>query len=171
MKSREIAYIIFSFILTSTFISIFFFTYVASVESDIIKTQISDVINEFVKSTDIEIKTEKKNQIGKVIINSLNIPDMSEADDKAKKNNDDLFKKSIIVFGALIGIGVLAILIMWYFYRFNILEIVKYSFIILGLVALTEIVFVTFVTKNYRLIDKNYLSYLILTNLQKYANS
>lgn len=171
MKSQEIAYIILSFVLTATFISVFFFTYVADVEADIIKTQIGNVIDDFVSSTTLILTPDQKRQIGKIIVENLSIPDMSDADAKARKTNSSLIKKAILVFGILLGIGILVITIMWSFYRFNMLEILKYSLIILSLVAFTEIVFVTLVTKNYRLIDQNYLSYLIVNNLEKYANS
>jgi len=171
MKSQEIAYIILSFIITATFISVFFFTYVSSVEADIIKSQISNVIEDFVNSTNLVLTPTQKAEIGKVIVNSLSVPDMSSQDAQAAQTNNKLLKKSAIVFGMLIGIGIVIIAVMWYIYRFSVWEILKYSLLILVLVAVTEILFVTFVTKNYRLIDQNFLTYLIVTNLQKYANS
>lgn len=171
MKSQEIGYIILSFILTATFISIFFFTYVANVEGDIIKTQISKVIDDFVSSTGLILTPEQKTQVGKIIVENLSVPDMSKQDSDVQNTNNDLIKKSMIIFGALIGIGIFVIAILWYFYRFDILEILKYSLIMLGVIAMTELLFVTLVTKNYRLIDENYLSYLIITTLQEYANS
>jgi hypothetical protein len=171
MKSQEIAYIILSFVLIATFIAIFFFTYVSSVEADIIKTQIDDVIANFVGTTDLVLTPDQKNQVGKIITENLTVPDMSQADSEAAKTNSDLVKKSLIIFGSLVGAGLLIVILMWYRYRFDILEIVKYSLIMLGVIALTELLFVTLVTKNYRLIDENYLSYLVITNLQKYADS
>lgn len=171
MKSQEIAYIILSFVLTATFISIFFFTYVANVEEDIIKTQISGVISDFVSSTNIFLTPEQKSQVGKIIIENLSVPDMSESDKEASETNNKLVKKTMVIFGVLVGVGILLIAVMWYFYRYDMAVILKYSLIILALVVMTEILFVTFVTKNYRLIDQNYLTYLIITNLENYAKS
>jgi len=171
MKSKEIAYIIISFILSATFISIFFFTYVANVEEDIIKTQISSVIDNFVNSTDLFLTTEQKNEVGKIIVQNITIPDMSQEDAAVQNTNNNLVKKTIIIFGIIFGIGMLIISIMWYFYRFDIIDMLKYSLIMLAIVAITEILFVTLITKNYQLIDQNYLTYLLLNNLQQYANS
>lgn len=171
MKSQQIAYIILSFILTSLFISIFFFTYVADTESEIIKDQINKVISDFVSSTNLFLSPDQKTQVGKIIMENLSVPDMSNADRTASKTNSNLLKKTMIAFGILIGLGLISILAMWYKYRFEFDQMIKHSIIILCLVAITEILFVTLVTKNYRLIDENYLSYLILTNLQNYANS
>lgn len=171
MKSQEIAYIILSFSLIATFIAIFFFTYVSDVEADIIKTQINKVITDFVASTNIILTPEEKNQIGQIITENLKVPDMSKDDREAAKTNSDLVKKSMVIFGCLVGTGLIIALVLWYVYRFDILQIIKYSLIMLAVIAITELLFVTLVTKNYRLIDQNYLTYLVITNLQKYARS
>ena len=171
MKSQEIAYIVLSYILAATFISIFFFTYVASVEQDIIKTQVSSVVTEFINETNIFLTNNQKDEIGKIILNNLYMPNMDKEDEETDENNKKLLKKAILIFGVLISVGLLIIFILWYFYRFKIIEILIYSFIILFIIVITEISFVTLIVKNYRLIDKNYITYLILNNLKKYANS
>jgi hypothetical protein len=171
MKSQEIAYIVLSFVLIATFIAIFFFTYVSAVEADIIKTQINNVITDFVSSTDLVLSPEQKTQVGNIIIANLSVPNMSEDDREAMKTNDNLLKKSMIVFGMMVGIGLIIVISMWYRYRFDILDIFKYSLIMLFVIAITEILFATFVIKNYKLIDDNYLYYLVITNLEAYANS
>lgn len=169
MNSSEIAYIILSFALTATFISIFFFTYVSQVESDIIKTQITDSIEGFVSATNLFLTPEQKKNIGKTILASLTPPDMSKQDAEASETNNKLIHKSIIVFSTIVSVAILIIIILWYNYRFEMIDIVKYSLIILSLVAVTETLFVTFITKNYRLLDDHYLSYLIIKNLNSYA--
>lgn len=171
MKSQEIAYIILSFVIIATFIAVFFFTYVSDIEADIIKTQIDKVITDFVSTTNIVLTPDQKSQVGEIITENLTVPDMSEDDRKAAETNRDLIKKSMIIFGSLVGAGLLLVIVLWYRYRFDILDIFKYSLIMLGVIAMTELLFVTLVTKNYVLIDQNYLSYLVITNLQKYADS
>lgn len=171
MKSHQIAYIIVSFVLAATFISVFFFTYVSKIEADIIKTQISNVIENFVDMTNIALNESQKKQIGKIINDNLIVPDMSSQDRDAENTNKDLAKKTFIIFGILGGVGFLTVLLMFFIWKFNILDILKYSFLMLILVALTETLFVTFVTKNYKLIDENYVTYLIVNNLENYKNS
>jgi hypothetical protein len=96
---------------------------------------------------------------------------MFQQDKEATDNNNRLIKKSMIIFGSILGIGILILLALYLMYKFNIGELLKYSFIILGLVMLTEIMFVTFVTKNYKLIDTNYIKYLLIKNLENYVKS
>ncbi len=171
MNSQEIAYLILTFTLSATFIAVFFFTYVSGVEADIIKNQINGVITEFVQSSQLILSPDEKSKIGQLIIQNMAIPDMSQQDKEATDNNNRLIKKSMIIFGSILGIGILILLALYLMYKFNIGELLKYSFIILGLVMLTEIMFVTFVTKNYKLIDTNYIKYLLIKNLENYVKS
>ena len=171
MKSQELAYILLSFVLAATFISIFFFTYVSSVEEEIIKTQISNIVDEFTKSAVVMLPPDELEVVKAIITANLTMPDMSDEDKQASDTNSALLKKTIVIVSILVGSGGLIILIMWLYYRFDILEITKYSIIILALVAVTETLFVTLVTKNFILVDQNYFNTLILTNLYNYANS
>ena len=171
MKIKEISYIILSFILISTFISIFFFTYVSKVEEEIVKSQIKNSIDNLVSSSNLFLTERQKFLIKDVYLKNVKAPDMSEEDANIDKNNSALLRKTIIIFSCIVGVGLLIVFGLWYKYRFNIKEVVLTSFIILVLVALTEIFFVTYVTKNFLLIDENYLSYVILSNLKNYADS
>jgi hypothetical protein len=171
MNSQEISYIILSFILTASFISIFFFTYVSAVESEIIKTQLNNVLDGFCQQLNVVLSTKQKNEIGNLILNNLKIPDLTENDQTTAEQNKKLLNKSILIFSSLLGAGVFIIAVLWFFKRFSILPILKYSFIILICVAITEFLFVSLVTRNYRLVDQNYISYLILDSLKQYVKS
>ena len=63
---------------------------------------------------------------------------------------------------------ILLLLLLWFYRKYSILDILKYSFIILLLVGLTEFIFVSFVIRNYKLIDPNYVYYLLSKNLERY---
>jgi hypothetical protein len=171
MQSEEIAYIILSFILLATFISIFFFTYVASVEGQMVKTQIDDTIKSFMSGTKVLLPSDIREKIKIILDEKLKAPDMSAQDQDTADNNKKLINQALLIFGVLLGIGVVTIGTIWYFYRFSITNVLKYSFLILCIIALTEFLFVTFVIKNYRLIDQNYLNYLIIDTLESYKNS
>lgn len=168
MNTEEISYIILSFILISTFIVVFFYTYVSSVESDIIQDQIQDVIENFLSVSNLFLTDSQKEEIGKDFIAHLNSPDMKEADRNAEINNKKLIKKSILIFSIIFGIGIISLILLKFFKKYSIINVLTYSLIILILVAMTEFIFVTFVIKNYRIIDPNYVSYLLATNLESY---
>ena len=138
MKLNEIAYIILSFILSATFLTIFFFTYVSSVESDIIKNQINDVITNFINSTNVVLTPVQKKAISMNIIDNLKLPDMSSDDLNAEKTNKNLLNQTLMIFGIIVGIGILIVVGLWVYGKFNMLEMVKSSLIILSLVVLTE---------------------------------
>lgn len=171
MKVSEIAYIILSFLLISTFIAVFFFSYVSSIEAEIIKTQISTTLENFLSGMNLILTPSEKEEILRIIGNSIKVPDMSASDNQVQKVNSKLIQKSIIIFSTLIAVGFVVLGILRYNYSFELTEMLKYSLIILCLIAGTEILFVTFVTKNYRLIDPNFLTFTIVENLKAYVKN
>lgn len=165
------AHIIMGVVLIAAFISIFFFTYVSKIESDIVQTQMEKIVDDLTGSIDTIITEQQKEEIGQAIQN-IEIPDMSQQDAAAQTNNKDLMQKAIIIFSCIIGIGLLAICLLWYFGgKFHMSHMIIQNSIILILVALTEFGFVTFVTQNYQVIDPNYVRYLISRNLQNYVSA
>jgi hypothetical protein len=153
------------------FISIFFFTYVSKIEETVIKSQINSVIENFIGSSTFILTDEEKEVIKNDIIANFQVPDMSDQDRNADNSNKNLYMKSIIVFG--IGIFIISILIisLWFYKKFNLIDIFKNTMIIFLIVACTEFLFVTFVTKNYQLIDENYITYILLKNLENYSKN
>lgn len=170
MKSEEIAYIILTFVLAAAFIGIFFFTYISKVEGEIIQKEIDDIVSDLSKDIKFLMTTSQKKDIGE-ILKSVTKPDMSEVDNKVMENNKKLFKQAIYVFVIINIIGLIIVYLLWKKHKFSMKEVLKNTFIILSLVALTELFFVTYVTKNYILVDSNYIKYTILNSLQKYSKT
>lgn len=170
MDSKEIAYIILTFALVATFIGIFFFTYVSKVEGKIVKSQIEKIVEDLVKSAKIVLSPEQKANVGEIVKTSLKAPDMSKEDDEVAKSNSELLKKAIKVFSILVGLSVFVVVMLWLRSRFDAVDVVKSSVFILALVALTEFLFVTYVSQNYIMVDSNYVKYVVLTALQKYSS-
>lgn len=169
MKTSEIfAQVILSFVLIATFISIFFFTYIAKVENDIIKSHINNSVKTLTKDLEIFMTPEKRKLIREMIIA---IPDNSEVDKEIDTHNKQLLDKTIITFSIIIAIGIILLGVLWWFYRFNIFETVKYSVIMLFLTAIFYFLFITYITREYILVDQNYISYVIISALNDYANS
>ena len=171
MNMNDMAYILFGVILIATFIAIFFFTYVAKVEGEVIKNQITDIVDDLTESSTLVFTPDQLQAISVMIEQRLKMPDMSKEDQEARENNDRLKQKALKYFGIGISIGIIIILVMWKIYDLDMLEIIKYSLITLILVGITEYLFVTIVSKNYVIIDPNYVRYLIAITLRNYANS
>lgn len=171
MIAEDIAYLILTFTLIATFISVFFFTYVSKTEGDIVKSQMDKIVTDLMTDTGAVISASQKAQISQIITQNLKMPDMSQADADTASANNALKNKAAKVFGALILIGLLVIAGLWYKYRFSLMEITKYSFIILILIAATEFLFVSQISRNYQIVDANYVRYLIANRLRTYAQS
>jgi hypothetical protein len=171
MNPQEIAYIIFGVILIASFISVFFFTYVSKVEGDVVKSQMSRIVNDLAGGSNLILTPDQKKSIGTAIQNNLVVPDMSTEDAEVKSNNNKLKKKALKIFGSIVIAGLAVIAYLYMKYSINLTEIVKYSLIILLVVALTEYLFVTEVSKNYEIVDPNYVRYLIMNNFKTYASS
>lgn len=170
MNPQEISYIIFGIIIIATFISVFFFTYVSKVEGDIVKIQMKKIVDDLVDGSDLIFTPDQRKLIGDNIISKINIPDMTDDDNRAASNNDQLKRKAFKIFGSVILVGLAVIFFLYVKYKISLGEILKYSIITLIAVAVTEYLFVTEITKNYQIVDPNYVRYLIVENLKNYAN-
>lgn len=172
MKTSEIsAQIILSFILIATFISIFFFTYVAKIENEIIESHIDNSVKVLTKDLDIFTTPEKRKVLKEIVIRSINVAENSEIDKEIDRYNKKLFDNTVIIFSIILGIGLLIVSLLWWFYRFDIFHTIKYSLIMLILTAVVYFLFITYITRKYILIDQNYISYLIISALDEYSNS
>lgn len=171
MDARDIAYILLGVILIASFITIFFFTYVSKVEGQVVKNQISDIVADLTDGTKLIFTPTQLNVISTALEQYLVMPDMSEADARAEENNRGIQQNAIKIFGIGISVGIVILLLLWYKYKFSMFELLKYSLITLAMVALTEFLFVTIVSKNYVIVDPNYVRYLIVRNLRDYAKA
>lgn len=165
-RAEYIAETIMGVILIATFICIFFFTYVSKVEGEVVKSQMSNIVNNLTNG--LQILPDKDKGIN-LILKNLKAPDMSSADNDVEQSNNELKKKAAKIFGTIVVVGVIIIYYLWSKHRFDIKTMIIHSVIILVFVALTEFLFVTLVSKNYQIIDPNYVKYLIAKNLSEYS--
>lgn len=171
MKSKDVATIVLSFTLMSIFISVFFFTYVAKVEEEVVKKHIDHIVSNILRDSDIVLTPVQKQVFRTSVIENLQAPDMSVEDAHVEENNRKIIETSFTVFGVLIGVGLLVVTVLWWRYRFDARTVVIHTLLLLAVTAITEFLFITFVTKKYVLIDENKVTYLFLDTLDKYANS
>ena len=169
MISREIAYIILASTLIAGFISIFFFTYVAKVEEEIIEKEIKQISRDTIKDISPFLSSEDKLLLKYVLKYGIPRPDMSEQDRIAEEKNKKVVNDTLMAFGIAIAIAVAIFLVIWLKYRFNLTDALVKIFVILVAVAVTELLFATYVLKNYILVDSNYANYTLLDRLQLYT--
>ena len=148
--------------LFTTFIGIFFFTYVVNVEEDTVKTQISIIITEFMNS----IKPFLSQDLTNKILNNIKEPDLSAEDDNIKKQNLNLKNNAIFQILIILIIAMVLGYILCQYYGYNFYYILGNNLIILLLIGLTEFTFLYMVPTKHITGDPNYVMYKLLTKLK-----
>lgn len=157
------------------FISFFFFTLVSKEENKILEKQIrflfSDLFNDM-----LPFISSDKLEIAKTYIKNTELPDMANEDSKVKKSNKSLQNGAYAKLGIAAGVGVVLSLIVamaqynedsfkdkikGWFHTFG------EAFVLLFIVAITDLVFLYIIPVNYKSLDPNEIKYFIVDFLQK----
>lgn len=160
MEYKQICQIILNVTIMSTFIGVFFFTYAASVEQDIVKEQSEYIAETMANKIKFLLPQDVKNELSQ-----LEAPDMTKADADVKKSNTELRNKAMIVLGVVFVTGIIATLIVAKIGNVG-FHIVKESIIILLFVAITEFTFLNIVTKQYKVADPNFVTGEVLKSIR-----
>ena len=86
-KSYNAINIIVSVVLISTFIPVFFFTYVSSVEKKIVKKQLENIVDELMSEVNMFLNDEQR-ELMKVMLFSMEMKDLSKEDKMVEENNN-----------------------------------------------------------------------------------
>lgn len=161
MDYKQLCQIILNVTIISSFIGIFFFTYAATVEKQILEDQ-SKYISETMAD---KVKFFLPDNIKKEIANDLQEPDLSKEDKDAEESNKKLRNKALVVLGILFIVGILATLTVSKIGNIG-FHIVKEAIIILLFVALTEFLFLNIITRNYKVADPNFVTKEMLKSIR-----
>ena len=165
--------------------TILFFTLLKKIESDIVKKQITDILddiflnnedttifsnvnlpkiynfkNKVIDNFNIDIDILQKIQSNfKIYLKTKlnNIQSDTHNDNDIKINNEKIFKKSML---ALLTINIICIFLLfalWSLNKYDIVYYLKKNLVLCVFVLLTELIFVYFITKKYVYIDKKYI--------------
>jgi hypothetical protein len=151
----------------SLFIGIFFFTYAAYIEAEVVKSQMEFLATEISNSIKF-LGPDITNKINDTIHNLPPI-NLDSADSAvATMNNSTKIKALIanIVFLILVIIGVY--FLSKYDDTVPIYEILTKNLIILIFIGFTEYAFLTFFGSKYISLNPNYVNYIITDNLKQF---
>ena len=165
MIYEKIASTILSIILMSAFLGIFFFTYAAHVEKNIVKNQSANIINDLTEDLNSILPESDLVKLQQISSPYIVAPDLSQEDSDVVANNKILMKKAIVVITVFVAIGTACIFLLTRLGSFPIKYVLLRNFIILFFIALTEFCFLTFFAQNYITIDANFVKYKVLTFL------
>lgn len=146
------------------FITIYFFTYGSYIESTVVQTQLTSIIDEVIGDT----KTLYPSVIDylKPYIVVIPEPDMQSEDSTVAANNSKIFTTAIsAVAGSFIGTLVIIIFLIHY-YKLNWKEILVSNIVSLIFVGLAYFIFTTLIIAKYKSIDSNYFKKSVLLSLK-----
>lgn len=152
----------------SVFISLFFFTYAAKIEEQVVKDQMEFLCINITNMAKLGGKEINQEMIK--LINNINPPDLSEEDKKASDNNNNIMKHVIklgIGFSIFVSIIILGVYLKFGKKSYDLGEIITDNFVILLFIALTEFAFLTFIGSKFISIDPNKTKLSIIQNLRK----
>ena len=156
-------------ILISSFIGIFFFTYAAKIEENIVKKQCSEIIDDLSDDMKTMVPYDILQKVYTQIVPNMRAPDLSREDADVKQKNDLLLKKITKLISIFIGVGLTLVIGLIWIFKIPIKEILISSGISVLFVAIVEYSFLTFFAQNYRTIDSNFVKMKIIQTLIKNA--
>ena len=169
MYSRDISNIALNVILIASFLCVFFFTYAARVEEQIVKNQMEYLVSNLFQNVDLLPQSTKTKL--KSVISTAELPDLSKEDEKVYCGNNKLMRRTLTFIGILLFIVITIVFILSRIYNFDFISIFKMNVITLFFVALTEFCFLTFVASNYISADTNSVRRSFITATKKLNQS
>ena len=163
LDSHMIINVIMNVGLISIFIAIFFFTYASIVEQDIVKEQTKIVINDLMQLANPFLTDEVKKQI----YNNIKAPDLSKEDEEVLNANSKLTMTAYTNLTVVFIISIVLCIVLAYFYKHNLLDMLKLNLIIVVLVGLTEFVFLHFIPHKFISADTNWVRGKILSSIRE----
>ena len=156
--------------LMAFFLTFFFFTIGVSTEKEIVNKQITYLVNDILGNTFLDISPIAKDEIKTIVKNEFSKLDFTKLDERVKKNNKEIFNKSMM-FLTFIGTSVLIIFTILYFslkWNINHLKYFGTTIIVtLIFVAISETSFLKLIFSNYLSADPNMIKEKIIETLYK----
>jgi len=159
----EIIAIIMTVIFVASFLSIFFFTYVSKIEEQVVKNQVSFIVNDLLKP--LKMISKESLNYASLLANNIPTPNLSAEDDEVEKHNHEVYMNTMKLIAISFIVGMIILFYISKKYKLNFWQIVKKNTIIILFVALTEYLFLNCFAKNYMSADPNIVKRTIITKL------
>lgn len=151
----------------ATFIAVFFYTYVANVESAIVTEQISTCVDDMMFQTPLYLVSNNHRRQLASLFNYEVDDSVRKQDEKVEKSNKRLRKKSVLVF---LAINVFALCCAMTI-AFKDTECIPYVLLTNGamtfVAGMTYFGFISQVSRKTRFVDANYVCYSASKSLEK----
>ena len=156
--------VIIALVLITTFLTVFFFTYVKTVEKKIVIKNVNYIIDNIGDSI-LSILPEQIKTLIYQKLNSFKLPDMSAIDNEVEKSNDVLLMKSIKLIGIIIIFSLIACYFLCTFYKIDFIEIFMTNFFLSFAIIGTEYLFLNYIIFEWISADPNQLKAKIIKSI------
>jgi uncharacterized protein YacL len=148
------------------FLTIFYFTYAAKIEEEIVNLQMKNLVDDFTYNLDI-LQKEDQQKITDYL-NKLELPNTDELDKEVEESNKKIIRNAMIFLGVFSGIMILGSILLYVLNKdkISIKYLILNNVILLIFVAVTEIFFLNLVAKKYNSLDPNVIKLKIIEKLQ-----
>ena len=168
----DVSNVIMHIILISVFIGIFFFTYGAYLEKEIIKTQVEYLIEDLLGS--IKVFMPEMSDDVKQRIKDYDIKVNEEDDIKVRNKNKETLKKAFMAITALVVVGVILIFAVLKIMKKQNMSntkfwktLLKHNAVVLIFIGITYFIFAAYFAKKYLSIDTNHIKKSAIDNIFK----
>lgn len=167
---HSIADVVLHIIFVGTFVIIFFFLYASFIERTVVQTETTEIVQDLQSQISAMLSDDENKQV-RVQMQTLQYPDMSEADGSVQSTNDNLLIESLIFLGILVNCGLILICILWYFGRFSLGHLFLHNFVAVTSVAVTDFTFLTLFARSYKPSDASVVKKTLLTSLENWTKT
>ena len=150
----------------STYLTIFFFTYIEKIEHKHLEKEVNYIIKNLLSDISYFIPDNKKKEIIKNL-QQIKVPDLSSEYKRIEKNNKTLLYNAFTVVLTFLISTLLITYILSKKYNFNYSHILFKSFLCIIVVAIFKFIFITFFSTKYIAADLNYIKYKIIEKVEE----
>lgn len=155
-------YVILNATLVSSFICIFFFTYVTDVEKQLFMSQVDRILNSAYDSVKLFLTPQMKSHIIAAIDNRTDQASLEHVDRKIKLSNQKLRNLTYLITFVLVLTGLIVSYHLCVQHNLNFYKILGNNVIILLGIALIEYIFATHIVTRYIYIDSNFVKKTVI---------
>lgn len=169
MAASTAANIVMHVTLIALMIGIFYFTYVPVVEKQVVVREVGEVMDSIARDIHVLVPKDVLAKLKPLVDEYVKAPDMKKQDEEAAAKNRALMEKAAMYLGVLLAVGVVVVLGLWYFFGIDVMHLLISNAVLLIVAGATYFSFVTFVIKNYRSADPNYVKRAIVKTLREFS--
>ena len=170
MIAEVIANMILQIVLIGTLNIGMYFTYTTSIERRIVESETTRIVQDLTNDIRTILPNDSLAYLNEKISPYLVVPDLSKDDDDVKKANAKLVYQAVKVLSIAVLIGLIVVLTMSILFNFSIKDLFLHNLGILLVVAIVEIVFLTFIVQYYISVDTNFVKRTVIDTLQLYVD-